>query len=488
MTNSQSSSLPKGPVIVWFRNDLRVTDNLALSAASQSESPVIPVYVLEDDDETVPLGGAQRWWLHHSLRSLSRSLEKLGAPLLLRRGDPAKILKEIVKETGACSVLWNRRYVPAQMKRDAALKSDLREAGLTVESFDGQLMHEPTQLKTGSGGPYRVYTPFWRAFSESCHPRPPIDALESLAGFDDAPASDDLKSWSLLPEKPDWVGEIAAEWTPGEDGAKERLDRFLSDTLEGYGDGRDFPGGEHTSKLSPHLAFGEITPFQIWAAMEECRDTVPTGDFTTFRKEVVWREFSWHLLVNFPDLRTENYNNDFDAFPWRKPGQDLECWQKGMTGYPFIDAGMRQLWQTGWMHNRVRMAVGSFLVKHLLIHWQHGESWFRDTLVDADPGSNTASWQWIAGSGADAAPYFRIFNPILQGEKFDPDGDYVRRFLPELADLPDKYLHKPWEAPEATLRKAGVTLGETYPRPIVEHRGARQRAMAAYEEMKRKTA
>ena len=486
--NTSSPDLPTAPVIVWFRNDLRLHDNLALTAAANSGQPVISVYILEEADDTLPLGGAQRWWLHHSLASLSDKLKTLDVPLVMRRGAASDILLDIIEETGAGSVLWNRRYAPAQIERDSAIKEELRARDLTVESFDGQLLHEPTRLKTGSGGAYRVYTPFWRAFSENCHPRPPVGAPKELVRFEGELASDELESWSLLPTKPDWAGGIAEAWTPGEDGARARLEDFLSEALDGYADGRDFPGKESTSRLSPHLAFGEISPFQIWAATEENRDDAPARDFTTFRKEVVWREFSWHLLVNFPDLRTKNYNSDFDAFPWRAPGEELERWQKGMTGYPFIDAGMRQLWQTGWMHNRIRMAVGSFLVKHLLIDWRHGESWFRDTLVDADPGSNTASWQWIAGSGADAAPYFRIFNPILQGEKFDPDGHYVRQFVPELADLPDKYLHKPWEAPEATLRKAGVTLGETYPHPIVEHRGARQRAMAAYEEMKHNSA
>jgi deoxyribodipyrimidine photo-lyase len=451
MSDISAPELPKAPVIVWFRNDLRVADNRALSAAALSGNPVVPIYVLEDDDATVPLGAAQRWWLHHSLASLSHSLKRIGTQLVLRRGDPADILQDLVDETGARAILWNRRYAPAQMQRDATLKSTLRGKDLTVESFDGQLLHEPTQLKTGSGGPYRVYTPFWRAFGDSCHPRPPVDAPKTLERFKGAVASENLVSWSLLPTGPDWSGEIAEEWEPGEAGARKRLDRFLAEALDGYGEGRNIPGREYTSKLSPHLAFGEITPFQIWAAMEDSHDSVPSSDFTTFRKELVWREFSWHLLVNFPELRTENYNSDFDAFPWRTPGQELERWHMGLTGYPFIDAGMRQLWQTGWMHNRVRMAVGSFLVKHLLIDWRHGERWFRDTLVDADPASNTASWQWIAGSGADAAPYFRIFNPILQGEKFDSNGAYVRRFVPELADLPDKYLHKPWEAPEATF-------------------------------------
>jgi deoxyribodipyrimidine photo-lyase len=359
---------------------------------------------------------------------------------------------------------------------------------MVVETFDGQLLHEPARLKTGSGGPYRVYTPFWRAFTEEVPPRPPVDAPESIDPFDGGLASDRLSDWALLPTRPDWASGIAEEWSPGEAGAEERLERFIGEALDGYADKRDLPGAPFTSKLSPHLAFGEITPFQIWQAAEDAREGVPARDLATFRKELVWREFSYHLLVNFPSLPVENFNEDFDAFPWRGTNDQLECWQRGRTGYPIVDAGMRELWQTGWMHNRVRMIVGSFLVKHLLIDWRHGEAWFRDTLVDADPASNTASWQWIAGSGADAAPYFRIFNPILQGEKFDADGSYVRRFVPELADLPDTYLHKPWEAPEQVLEKAGVKLGGTYPRPVVEHKGARDRALAAYQEMKGKAA
>ncbi|MCI5073813.1 deoxyribodipyrimidine photo-lyase [Oricola sp.] len=488
MTSTKKSDKATAPVIVWFRNDLRVADNRALDAAAESGRPVVPLFVLEDAEDAIPLGGAQRWWLHHSLAALSKSLEELGAPLILRRGDPLAILKEIADETGADTVFWNRRYTPTLTKRDAEIKSDLRAAGWTVESHEGPLLHEPTRLKTGSGGPYRVYTPFWRAFSETPPPRPPLDAPDSLIAHDGDTASDELVDWSLLPTKPDWSGGIADEWTPGEDGAAERLERFLDEAIDGYGDARDCPDGETTSKLSPHLAFGEITPFQIWEATEERRGDAPSSDMTKFRKELVWREFSWHLLVNFPDLPTANFNEDFDAFPWREPGEDLTAWQKGRTGYPIVDAGMRQLWQTGWMHNRVRMIVASFLIKHLLIDWRHGESWFRDTLVDADPASNAASWQWVAGSGADAAPYFRIFNPILQGEKFDPDGAYVRHFVPELEALPDKYLHKPWDAPESVLSKAGVKLGDTYPRPLVEHAGARERAMVAYKDMKGKAA
>jgi deoxyribodipyrimidine photo-lyase len=488
MQDHPPASLPKAPVLVWFRNDLRVRDNLALLTAAESGNPVIALFILEDDDRSVPLGSAQRWWLHHSLDRLAESLDRLGARLVLKRGDPQHILETMCADTGAKTVLWNRRHAPAQMQRDSAIRRALRDNGATVESFAGQLLHEPTRMKTGSGGPYRVYTPFWRAFSETRHPRPPADAPKRLFRFDGTIVSEALDDWALLPANPDWAGGIAAEWTPGEAGAHARLDRFLDEALPGYAEKRDFPGSVHTSKLSPHLAFGEITPFQIWHAMEAVREAASARDVTTFRKELVWREFSYHLLVNFPGLPRENYNADFDRFPWRAPGRNLEIWQRGKTGYPIVDAGMRELWLTGWMHNRVRMIVGSFLVKHLLIDWRHGEAWFRDTLVDADPASNTASWQWIAGSGADAAPYFRIFNPILQGEKFDSDGAYVRRFVPELSNLPDKYLHKPWAAPGAILEEAGVKLGETYPRPVVEHHGARDRAMAAYQQMKGKAA
>jgi len=482
------SDLPEAPVLVWFRNDLRVDDNLALRRAAESGNPVIPVFILEDGRDTLPLGGAQSWWLHHSLAALSQELAILGTRLLLRKGDPQEIIDELIETTGAQTVLWNRRYSPEPIERDAVIKSKLRDRGILVESHDGQLLHEPTRLKTGSGGPYRVYTPFWRAFSEEPPPRPPVSVPRKLTSSDKDIPVDDLAGWNLLPVEPDWSGGIATEWRPGEAGAKERLERFIEEALDSYADKRDVPGATFTSKLSPHLAFGEITPFQIWQATENVRDDIPSRDLTVFRKELVWREFSYHLLVNFPSLPHDNYNPDFDAFPWHAPETHLRCWQQGQTGYPIVDAGMRELWQTGWMHNRVRMIVGSFLVKHLLIDWRHGESWFRDTLVDADPASNTASWQWIAGSGADAAPYFRIFNPILQGEKFDSDGAYVRRFVPELAGLPDKYLHKPWEAPKPVLDKAGVKLGETYPRPVVEHGGARERALAAYQQMKGKAA
>ncbi len=487
-----SAEIPKenteGPIIVWFRNDLRVADNAALLAASQTEREVICLYVFDDAaDVSTRYGGAQRWWLHHSLVALSETLNGMGAELVFRRGEPETIIRQIIAQTNASGVFWNRRYATRHIERDSTLKSELKQTGLDVKTFDGALLHEPTLLKTGSGGPYRVYSPFWRAFSGGPEPRDPAPAPKSINGFGGELKSDDINAWQLLPTNPNWATGIAQEWIPGEAGAHQRLNEFLDGPIGDYGKGRDIPGKQSTSKLSPHLTFGEISPYQIWAATNTSHPT-HTNDKEKFRKEIVWREFSYHLLVNYKDLRTENFNPAFDGFPWRENAGQLRAWQKGKTGYPIVDAGMRQLWQTGWMHNRVRMVVGSFLVKHLLIDWREGEKWFWDTLVDADPASNTASWQWIAGSGADAAPYFRVFNPIIQGEKFDQDGAYVKAFCPELADLPLKFLHKPWEAPEPVLADAGVRLGETYPLPIVEHTTARNRALAAYQTMREEAA
>lgn len=476
------------PIVVWFRSDLRIADNRALLTASRSGRPVICVYV-RDPEDPLPLGGAQLWWLHHSLVALSVCLRRLGSPLVLRRGSSAKVLDTLMRETSADTVLWNRRYAPAHMKNDAALRESLRGSGITVETFDGAILHEPTHLRTGSGGPFRVYSPFWRAFTAEPEPRKPANSPDHLVPPANPPATEDIASWGLLPSAPDWSGGIAASWEPGEAGAWKRLDAFLDGPLKNYSDLRDRPDLESTSRLSPHLAFGEISPFQIWHAMARAKAGSTGPGFTHFRKELGWREFSYHLLVNFPNLRDVNFDRDFDSFPWSSDKKELlRAWKRGKTGYPLVDAGMRQLWQTGWLHNRVRMVVGSFLVKDLLIDWREGERWFRDTLVDHDPASNPASWQWVAGSGADGAPYFRIFNPILQGEKFDPEGDYVRRYVPELAELPAKYIHKPWEAPPAVLEKAGVILSKTYPRPIVNHLEARNRALAAYKTMKERAA
>jgi deoxyribodipyrimidine photo-lyase len=469
-------------VILWFRKDLRLGDNAALATAVDQGAVVIPVYILEPQDTgTGPLGAAQAWWLHHSLEALKASLHACGSGLVLRRGPSAEVLDALMSETGADAVYWNRRYDPPGIGIDKAIKADLTDRGLTVRSFAGQILHEPTKLKTGAGGHFRVYTPFWKALDGSGEPAEPIPAPAKISAPATWPKSDEISDWSLLPSKPNWAKGFSEHFQPGEAGAHARLKAFIETGLKGYRERRDFPAEPHVSMLSPHLALGEISPASVWHATRGLDAHVSSEDLIHFRKELAWRDFSYHLLFHFPDFATKNWNPKFDAFPWRDAPDLLGKWQKGQTGYPIVDAGMRQLWQTGFMHNRVRMIVASFLIKDLLIDWREGERWFRDTLVDADPASNAASWQWVAGSGADAAPFFRIFNPTSQGEKFDPEGAYVRRYVPELKDMPNKFIHKPSEAPLTVLKEAGVSLGKTYPKPIVDHGKARDAAMAAFQ-------
>ncbi len=468
-----------------FRTDLRLGDHRALAAAAASGKPVVPVFVREPDQSGARApGAARRWWLHHSLERLAAGFENIGAPLVLRSGETAGVVDELIGQTGADTVLWNRRYDPAGIAADKRLKASLHDRGLSAESFEGHLLHEPSRLTTTTGGYYKVYTPFWRALEGQPEPRAPVDAPKSLRRFERGINSERLDAWRLLPKRPDWAGGLRDAWTPGEQGAQKQLRRFLDDAIEGYATNRDFPAGQGTSRLSPHLAHGEITPYQIFGALRSELPDAPAKDIARFRMELGWREFSYHLLFHNPDLATENFNRAFDTLPWRADPVLLGRWQRGETGYPIVDAGMRELWQTGWMHNRVRMVVASFLTKHLLIDWRDGEAWFWDTLIDADPANNPASWQWVAGCGADAAPYFRVFNPVLQGEKFDPEGAYVRRFVPEIARLPDAVLHRPWTASAAQLSAAGVKLGETYPVPLVDHNQARERALAAYAGIK----
>ncbi len=474
------------PIIVWFRKDLRLADNRALSAAKDHGGPIIPVYIREENaPSSGALGGAQEWWLHHSLEALSSALEKAGSRLILCSGKAETVLKSLLEETGAGAIFWNRRYDPQGMATDSHLKKKFRDDGFEVESFAGHLLHEPSKLKTKSGGPYRVYTPFWRAFEGGQEPDEPVSAPTKLTSPSHWPKSEELKSWKLLPIKPDWAKDFSAVWTPGEDGAKDKLETFIEDALKGYEEGRDFPARPATSMLSPHLAMGEISPAQVWDATRGLSRSIASHDLSRFRKEIVWREFCYHLLFHFPELDEKNWNDSFDVFEWQTDSAGFKAWTKGMTGYPIVDAGMRQLWKHGVMHNRVRMITASFLIKHLLIDWRKGEKWFRDTLVDADPASNAANWQWVAGSGADASPFFRIFNPILQGEKFDPDGEYVKTFVPELSKLEKKFIHKPFDAPKDVLQKAGIELGKTYPKPLVDHNAARQRALATYSDIKK---
>jgi deoxyribodipyrimidine photo-lyase len=435
------------PAIVWLRDDLRLADNPALTAAAERGEPVVLLYLLEEGDEAIrALGAASRWWLHHSLSALA---ESTNAHLVLKRGRAEQVIPALVAETGATAVHWNRRYSAAR-EIDARLKSQLRDSGVEAHSHHANLLFEPGTILTAEGTPYRVFTPFWRA----CSALPVREPLPVPAVTWGTAESDSLDEWALLPTRPDWAAGLRAEWTPGEVGARARLQTFLATGLPLY-HRRDEPAIAATSRLSPHLRFGELSPFQIWHAASGGH-----ANAAKFLSEVGWREFSWNILFHSPHLATENYRPAFNAFPWTEADpEELEAWRHGRTGVPLVDAGMRELWTTGYMHNRVRMVVASFLTKNLLIDWRVGEQWFWDTLVDADAANNPASWQWVAGSGADAAPYFRVFNPQLQAAKFDPQNEYVGRWVPEF-DSAD------------------------YPQPIVDLGESRRRALAAYDQVK----
>jgi deoxyribodipyrimidine photo-lyase len=479
------------PVIVWFRNDLRLADNPAVAEAARLGAPVAALYVLDDESEGVrPLGGASRWWLHHALAALEADLARHSVILQVARGAAREVLAGAVEALAPAAVLWNRRYDAAGIAVDTAVKADIRARGIRADSYNASLLYEPWQVKSRTGDPLKVFSPFWRAAQVLGEPPAPLPAPDRFAGGGSKtaiPGALSLDALQLLPRKPDWAGGLRESWSPGEAGARALLDDFLASGLKGYAANRDRPDLPSTSRLSPHLCFGEISPVGIVDAVALAsahRSDISAKDAEKFRAELGWREFSYHLLGQFPELAVRNFQASFDRFPWRSDAAALTAWQRGRTGYPIVDAGMRQLWHTGWMHNRVRMIVASFLVKHLLIDWRDGEAWFWDTLVDADRANNTASWQWVAGSGADAAPYFRIFNPMLQGVKFDPAGDYVRAFVPELGGVPADIIHQPWSATAQRLSAAGVVLGRTYPRPIIDHDVARKRALEALDALK----
>lgn len=462
-----------GPVIVWFRRDLRLADHPALRAAAETGRPVIPLFVLDETPGLRAPGAASLWWLDKSLVSLAGALEAKGSRLILRRGPAAEAVMALARATGASKVVWSRLYDPKTLDRDADLETALRQAGVEAESFGGSLLVEPHALKTKTGGIYKVFTPFWNAAREAIGEPEPLPSPAALPAPAHWPPSETLADWGLHPTAPDWSGGFDG-WTPGEAGARAALKRFVTLHLKDYAEGRDRPAMDASSRLSAHLSWGELSPRQVYKA---------TRGSPKFRAELAWRDFNHHLLYDQPDIAAINVDRRFDRMDWREDEAGFAAWTRGMTGLPWVDAGMRQLWSEGFMHNRVRMAAASFLIKHLLIDWRRGERWFWDTLVDADPANNPANWQWVAGSGRDASPFFRIFNPVSQGERFDPEGDYVRRWVPELARLPKRFVHAPWTAPPEVLAAAGVRLGETYPLPIVDLAEGRSRALAAFRSL-----
>ncbi|MGA7203337.1 MAG: deoxyribodipyrimidine photo-lyase [Specibacter sp.] len=459
--------------LIWFRDDLRVADNPALLAAA-ADGGAVALYVLDEESAGIrPLGGAAKWWLHHALADLRDQLGALGIPLILRRGPGAEVVPAVAAVTGARALYWNRRYGGPERAVDTAVKDWAAEGGVHAESFQASLLHEPWTVRTGAGNPYQVFTPFWRALSEKDF-RAPLGLPDPGRGFGGPlPDGDTLDDWALLPTAPDWAGGLRERWTPTADAGHQALSDFLDERVAGYSEARDRPDQPGTSNLSPYLRWGQLSPFQVWSALAERRqDLAGTPGPAVFAAELGWREFCWHQLYHHPDLATANLRPQFDAFPWRTPDADpmppggdraavghLQAWQRGLTGIPLVDAGQRELWHTGFMHNRVRMVAASFLVKNLGIHWQLGERWFWDTLVDADSASNPANWQWVAGSGADASPFFRIFNPLTQAKKFDPSGGYVNRWVPEL-------------------------LTPAYPEPVVDLQETRRAALDGYASIK----
>lgn len=468
--------------IVWFRKDLRLSDNPALTQAVEENNEIIPIYIYE---EGIPnaweIGGASKWWLHHSLQSLCDHFDSFGIKLILKKGNPLAILESLIEETQATAIYWNRRYEPYSILNDSKIKQTFNKHRIECKSFNGSLLIEPWEVLTQKNTYFKVFTRFWNQSLKILDvPKDlPIPNLKRNTNINFL--SDNLNDWELLPKNPNWAREFKQSWNPGEIYAQKKLVHFIENHLENYSVERDFPGCTGTSALSSHLTFGEISSRQIWNAInnnnvgKKSKTLIESSH--KYLAEIGWREFSYNLLYHFPKLPSDPFSERFQNFPWKKNESFLKAWQKGLTGYPIVDAGMRQLWHIGWMHNRVRMIVASFLTKDLLINWTEGAKWFWDTLVDADLANNSASWQWVAGCGADAAPYFRIFNPILQSQKFDPEGKYIKQWIPELSNLPIKYIHAPWEAPEEILKKSNIELGLDYPNPIINHAEAKAKAL-----------
>jgi deoxyribodipyrimidine photo-lyase len=462
--------------IHWFRKDLRLSDNPSLVAASK-HSNILPIYIFDDTSDAITIGSASKWWLNFSLQALSASLDN---NLSIYKGDPIDILKDIIFRLNIKAVYWNRCYEPWQIERDKKIKRYLDKQNIKVCSFNGSLLWEPWEIKNTYDKPYGVFTPFYRkGCLQAKKPRIPLPSPKNIHYIFDSERSIQLQKLNLLSNH-SWHEKLKKFWSIGEDGADFCLEKFIEKGLSQYKKGRNIPAKPYVSRISPHLNFGEISPNQLWYRVLNERDDKNSDHFCS---ELGWREFAYNQLFHHPTLPTKNLQSKFDSFLWVTNEDQLYAWKKGQTGIPMVDAGMRELWQTGYMHNRTRMIVGSFLVKNLRIHWNHGERWFWETLVDADLANNSASWQWVAGCGSDAAPYFRIFNPVLQGQKFDADGEYVRRYIPEISLLPNEYLFCPWSAPESILTKAKIILGETYPNPIVNLKLSREAALTAFKEI-----
>ncbi|WP_182201428.1 cryptochrome/photolyase family protein [Paraliobacillus salinarum] len=474
-------------IIVWFRKDLRLFDNLAFTYAA-NEGNVIPVYILSDEEDRA-IGAASKWWLHHSLAHIKEKLARFDVPLIIKKGSHVKVLGELIDETNASAIYFNSCYDRIGRVAEEKVLNQLKET-VTIERFESELLFTPGSVMNQKNEPYKIFTPFWKQARKQ-HVASPTHLpkrIKSGVAIDyDIGEVNDL---DLLPQHP-WATKLHNYWTPGEQQAIDRWNDFHDEDIMSYDKERDFPAKDRVSRLSPHLAWGEISPRFIWHDIQkkliqlDSREQQESHEqLESFARQLVWRDFAYHQLVTFPHVEDEPLKEEFKYFTWKKDQDHFDRWKYAKTGYPIVDAGLRELWETGWMHNRVRMITASFLIKHLLIHWKEGANWFRNTLVDHDSANNIMGWQWVAGSGYDASPYFRIFNPITQGEKFDPHGHYVRRWVPEIADLPTKYLFSPWTAPAEVLEEAGIELGQTYPEPIVDHKASRERALAAYQDMK----
>jgi len=482
------------PALIWFRRDLRLADNPAWQALIDEGHTPIPVYIHDEPDADWPLGEASAWRLHHSLISLQQSLRKHGSDLLIFQGNPESLLPGLLRQARTDRLAWNRCYEPAWMARDARIMQALERGGHHASCHNAALLREPRELLKKDGTPYRVFTPFWKKLYSIGPGREVITAPEPAPAFDTGRFTDSLSvdSLELLPAV-NWDKAFYAHWQTGEDGAWKTLEDFHDHKLTDYPDRRDIPAYSGTSRLSAHLHFGEISALQIWDRLSSLAATTTSCGYLaateSWLRQLAWREFSHHLLYHFPSTPLESMDRRFNAFPWKSNYRyELQRWQRGQTGIPLVDAGMRELWTTGYMHNRVRMIVASFLVKNLLIPWQEGARWFWNTLVDADLANNTMGWQWCAGCGADAAPFFRIFNPVLQGEKFDKEGRYIRRWLPELARLENRHLHKPWTADPSVLAAAGIVPGKDYPEPAVDLQDSRRRALNAWDQVRQQKA